>query len=204
MRMKKLLVIAIAVVVTGSPGPSAAQGSEARFELAVQVPVAMSSQFDHTDIGIGGRFAWRPDAWIGVESEVNVYPQSFPGGVPFSKQRVEGLFGVTLGPQFDRARPFAKLRAGFLDMQEAPAPFVCLLIFPPPLACTLGTGRTLLAFDIGGGIEIFATDRTFVRVEAGDRVLRYPGPSLDRNGTARNGSFFSHDFRFAAGGGLRF
>jgi hypothetical protein len=201
--MKRCGVVLAAIVVAG-PGLAFAQVSPARFELAVQVPSTMSSQFDRTDVGVGGRFAWRPDAWIGLESEVVVYPQSFPDRVPFSKRRLEGLFGTTLGSAFGRARPFAKLRAGFLNVQEAPEPFACILIFPPPLSCTLAVGRTLPAFDIGGGLELAATERTFARIEAGDRVLRYPGPVFDVNRTRRDGAFFSHDFRFAAGGGVRF
>jgi hypothetical protein len=202
--MKQLVVLAIAAVMVGWPHLATAQGSAARFEIAVQVPLTMSSQFDRTEVGVGGRFAWHPDTWLGVESELVLYPQAFPDGVPFSERRVEGLFGVTIGPAFDRIRPFVKLRAGFLDVQEAPEPFACIAIFPPPLACTLAAGRTLPAFDLGGGIELFATARTFARVEAGDRLLRYPGPVFDVNRNLRNDPFISHDFRFGVGAGLRF
>jgi hypothetical protein len=100
-------------------------------------------------------------------------------------------------------RPFARLRPGFVTFREAPQPFACILIFPPPLACVLGAGDTLFALDIGGGVEVFTTRRTFLRVDAGDRLLRYPGPVF-RDGTAEEDGFFSHDFRFAVGGGLRF
>jgi hypothetical protein len=65
-------------------------------------------------------------------------------------------------------------------------------------------GRTLAAFDVGGGVEILATQRTFVRLDAGDRLLRYPAPALARRGEARSGAFVGHDFRFAAGACLRF
>jgi hypothetical protein len=67
----------------------------------------------------------------------------------------------------------------------------------------LASGRTLLAFDIGGGVEMFATPTTFVRVDVGDRVLKYPGPVFDNTRT-RQDAFFSHDVRIAAGAGLRF
>ena len=194
---------AASILLAWSP-LAVAQDDTARFELAVQVPSTMSSQFDRSDVGVGGRFGWHPAAWVGLESELVLYPGSFPDRVPFSRRRVEGLFGATMGPAFARARPFVKLRAGFLDVQEAPQPFACILIFPPPLSCTLASGRMLPAFDLGGGLEIFATARTFARVEAGDRVLRYPGPVFDVDRTRRDGAFFSHDFRFAAGGGFRF
>jgi hypothetical protein len=200
----RLAGFAAASILLAWPALAVAQDDTARFELAVQVPSTMSSQFDRSDVGVGGRFGWHPAAWVGLESELVLYPGSFPDRVPFSRRRVEGLFGGTMGPAFARARPFVKLRAGFLDVQEAPQPFACILIFPPPLPCTLASGRTLPAFDLGGGIEIFATARTFARVEAGDRLLRYPGPAFDANRTRRDGAFFSHDFRFAAGGGLRF
>jgi hypothetical protein len=195
-----VLVVALIAVCAGD----AAAQDQARFELAIQVPSTMSSQFDRTDVGVGGRFGWHPASWAGLESELVVYPQSFPDRVPFSRRRVEGLFGATIGPEFARARPFLKLRAGFLNVQEAPAPFACVLIFPPPLSCTLAGGRTLPAFDLGGGVELFATPRTFARVEVGDRLLRSPGPVFDLDRVRRDGAFFSHDFRFAAGGGFRF
>jgi hypothetical protein len=42
-------------------------------------------------------------------------------------------------------------------VEAAPEPFACILIFPPPLACTLGAGRTLAVLDAGGGIEVAIT-----------------------------------------------
>ena len=102
-----------------------------------------------------------------------------------------------------RARLFGKLRTGFLRVEAAPEPFACILIFPPPLACTLGAGRTLAVLDAGGGIEVAVTPRTFIRLDAGDRMIRYPGPAFTADGVQQN-SFVGHDFRFAAGAGVRF
>lgn len=178
--------------------------SRSRFELGGQITSATSSQFDETDVGVGGRFSWNPAGALGLESEINFYPNDFSDKNPFSRGRVEGLFGATAGPRVGPLRAFAKARSGFLIVERASRPFACILIFPPPLSCQLGGGRTLPAFDVGGGVELFPTDRTFVRVEIGDRVLKYPGPVLDDRGVAHSDSFFSHDFRFAAGAGLRF
>jgi hypothetical protein len=100
-----------------------------------------------------------------------------------------------------RVRPFAKLRPGFLAFRGQPV--VCILIFPPPLSCVLAAGRTVFALDAGGGVEVFATERTVVRVDVGDRLLKYPGPSF-HNGRATQQSFFSHDVRFSVGAGVRF
>ena len=198
------LVFAIAGLVVAQLEQAIAQSTSNRFELGVQVSSETSSQFDATDVGLGGRFAWHPVEPVGIESEINLYPGDFPDQRAFSRGRIEGLFGVTVGPRFGRLRPFAKLRSGFLNVREAPQPLACILIFPPPLSCELASGRTLVAFDVGGGVEVFATHRTFVRVDAGDRLLKYPGPVFDKTFTRRDDAFFSHDFRFAAGAGLWF
>ncbi len=193
-------ILALAGLLAAWPAAAVAQSSPSRFELGVQVTSAVLSEFDETDVGVGGRLAWLPAEIIGIEAEINVYPEE----LIFSGNRVEGLFGVTVGPRFDVIRPFAKLRFGFLDVGDAPRPFACILIYPPPLSCELASGQTLAAFDLGGGVEVPMSQRTFVRVEAGDRLVKYPGPVIDRDGMVHDDSFFGHDFRFAVGAGFRF
>jgi hypothetical protein len=202
--MNRTRAIALAGLVVAWSGPAVAQSGADRFELGVQVASAVSDKFDGADIGLGGRVSWYPVRGLGVESEVTFYPSEFPDLGPFSRSRVEGLFGVTAGPRFRRVRPFARLRSGFLNIREAPQPYACILIYPPPLSCTLASGRTLTAFDIGGGVEVFATPRALLRIDAGDRVLRYPGPAIDSTGMRQDDAFFGHDFRFAVGAGFRF
>ena len=195
--MRRVIVlIAIAALSCSWPRVAAAQSD--RFELGAQVPTAVSSEFDSSDVGIGGRFSWHPSGLLGVEAEVDLYPRDFPRLLAFTRSRLEGLFGVTAGPTLGRVRPFARLRPGVLSFHEAPGPLVCILIFPPPLTCALARGASVFALDIGGGLEVFAARRTFVRVDAGDRLLKYP-PAF-----RRNRAFFSHDFRLAVGGGLKF
>jgi hypothetical protein len=199
--MKKIIV----VCVFAFPWPAAAQSDERQFQVAVQFASAVSGEFDSTDVGVGGRFSWNPVALVGAEAEVAFYPGDFPGDDPaFSASRVESLFGVTVGPRLGWVRPFVRVRPGLVNFSEAPAPFPCILIFPPPLRCAMASGETVFAFDLGGGVELFPSGRTFVRVDAGDRAVRYPAPAIDSDGTPREDAFFSHDFRFAIGGGVRF
>jgi hypothetical protein len=182
--------------------PAFAQSASERFELGAQFAVIRSSEFEAADLGVGARFSWLPDGLVGVDSEINFYPRGFPSVIPFSNGRIEALFGATVGPRIGAVRPFAKGRAGFLNISGTSQPFVCALIFPPPISCELANGHTLPAFDFGGGFELL-TRRTFARLEIGDRVLRYPGPVLSSSGVHEH-SFFSHDLRLAAGTGLRF
>jgi len=183
--------------------PAIAQ-TQPRTELGVQFVTAASSEFDSTDTGVSVTASWRPNEWFGPEAEVAFYLKDFPDAPAFSSSRIEVLGGVSGGPLVRKVRPFAKARAGFVSFSEAPGPFACIAIFPPPLQCVLAAGKTVLAIDLGGGIEIYPTGRTFVRVDVSDRALRYPGTVFDANGQVRNDPFFSHDFRFAIGGGVRF
>ena len=194
-RVGQLVVTLVALIV---PATAVAQD---RFDAAAHIAVVRSSEFDDTDTGVGGRFSWHPNALLGADAEMTVYPASFPNANGFSRSRIEGLFGATVGPRLAGVRPFARVRPGFVTFRGQAV--VCILIFPPPLSCELAAGRTVLALDVGGGAELFPTSRAVVRVDVGDRILKYPGPSF-RGGRATQDSFYSHDFRLAAGVGVRF
>jgi len=195
-----MILFAAVLVVASLMAPVAAIAQE-RFDAGAHVAVARSNEFDATDTGVGGWFSWHPTGLIGADAEMTVYPSSFPNENGFSRSRIEGLFGATIGPRLAGVRPFARLRPGFLTFRGQPV--VCILIFPPPLSCQLAVGRTVLALDLGGGVELFPSSRALVRVDVGDRILKYPGPSF-RDGQTAQGSFYSHDFRVSAGAGVRF
>lgn len=189
------------LVLAAAPSVAEAQRGEQKFAAAVHVAVADGSQFEGTDLGIGGRFGWSPLPMLGIEAEFTHYPGDYPDGrAAFSSGRWEGFFGGTVGPRFGRVRPFARIRPGLLSYREASEPFACIAIFPPPLACTL-SGASVFAFDLGGGVEVGLGERTFVRVDAGDRMLRYEGPVFDAERRVRDDSFWSHGFRLAVGAG---
>jgi hypothetical protein len=195
--------IASTIVAIGFALPAAASAQTERFEIGAQVATVHSSEFGANDVGVGGRLAWRLSPFVGVEGELSSYPGEFPNGRGFSSGRLEGLFGVTVGPSLGRVRPFASVRPGFAQFRAASEPLACIAIFPPPLSCQLAAGRTLFAVEAGGGVDVPATARTFVRVSIGDRLVRYPGPAFT-GGEVRDGGSFSHDFRFSAGAGWRF
>ncbi len=174
------------------------------FEASAHFAAAQWSEFDGSDLGFGGRVTWKPSSMIGVDADLTWYPSDFPDGLAFTRSRVEGLFGVTVGPRLNRVRPFAKAAAGFLHVGQTPGAFACIAIFPPPLNCALAGGDTLSAYEIGGGIEVDATPRSFIRADLTDRILKYPGPTFDANFTMREAGFLGHALRFSLGAGFRF
>jgi hypothetical protein len=181
-------------------GVAAAQS----FEVGAVVAMSQWSEFDGTDVGFGGRVTWKPTSIVGIDAEVVSYPSDFSDRVAFSRSRFEGLFGATVGPQLNRVRPFAKAAVGFLDVGATPGAFACIAIFPPPMACVLANGRTLPAYEIGGGVDVGVTAKTFIRADITDRMLQYPGPTLGDDFVARDDGFIGHALRFTVGGGWRF
>jgi hypothetical protein len=196
--------ILIALFTTGlGVGAAWAQTSQP-FEVGAQVTSVNVGELDSTDVGIGGRASWHPSRLIGVEGELNYYGSDIPDRTAISGNRVEGLFGITAGPRLGLLRPFARLRPGFVRFGSSPAPVACVLIFPQPLSCALAGGDTLLALDVGGGVELFTPGQTFLRLDVGDRMVRYLGPAIDRSGDVHDDNFIGHDLRLAIGAGWRF
>ncbi len=201
---RRLLTLTIGMVAL-APVVVRAQSRPGLFDTDVHVAAARSNQFDDaTDLGFGGRLSWRLAPLVGVEAEMNLFPGGFPDRPSFSRSRWEGLFGATVGPSLNRWRPFARVRPGFVSFLAADEPFICIAIFPPPLPCALASGRTVFALDVGGGVEVHTTRRTFMRVDVGDRMLRFEGPVFTSNRRIREDVFYSHGFRLTAGGGWRF
>lgn len=174
-------------------------------QLDAHVTSSKWSEFESADNGFGGRLTFKPISLVGIEADITWYPGEYePDGVAFSRNRTEGLFGFTVGPKIDRIRPFAKIGAGFLKVGATPGAFACIAIFPPPLNCALASGNTLQAYEIGGGVEVDATRRFFIRGDIADRLLKYPGPTFDSNFEVRDEGFFGHALRFTLGAGIKF
>jgi hypothetical protein len=175
------------------------------FEVSGNFVLSQWSEFDGDDFGFGGRLTFKPMPLIGIDADLAWYPGEFPpDAIPFSDNRFEGLFGVTVGPRINRIRPFAKVAAGFLNSNGAQERIACIAIFPPPLHCALAADQTLSSFEFGGGIEIDANAKTFVRMDVTDRMLKYPGPTLDRDFRVSEDGFYGHALRFTIGAGFRF
>ncbi|MGE0392236.1 MAG: hypothetical protein AB7I25_00385 [Vicinamibacterales bacterium] len=200
-RSRVWMVAGVAVLGVAVQAPLAAQS---RVQAGVQLSTVSVGEFDARDTGVGvqaGVRAWGP---VWAEAALIRYAGEFPGDRGFSQSRVEGLFGASAGPTIGRLRPFAKAGAGFLRYGGSGGPVVCIAIFPPPLSCELAAGRTLQAYEIGGGLEILPGALTFARLDVSRRVVRYPGPSFTPAGGARAEDFHGRDLRLGFSAGLRF
>jgi hypothetical protein len=175
-----------------------------KLEVSGQLVVNDTSELESTDIGIGGRLGFRVSSLFTFEGELSFFPADIPDQVPVTASRLEGLFGAKIGPRFERFSVYGLIRPGFVRFAEAPEPFPCILIYPPPLGCILG-GETVFALDLGGGFELEPRDRFLLRFDLSDRMLRYPGPAITRDFEVESEEgFWGHDLRFAVGAGLRF
>jgi hypothetical protein len=183
-------------------GPAIAQTSDRRGDVSVQVSVRALHEFDETETGFGARLSYRLSRWFALDGEGNYFPGDI-GSPAFSGSRLEGLAGLRVGPRFGRTGVFLGLRGGVVKFSEAPEPFPCIAIFPPPLVCAIG-GDTVPTVQVTGGFEAFAGDRWVVRVEAGDQLLRYSGPAFTPDRDVIDESLWSHNFKATASVGLRF
>jgi hypothetical protein len=182
--------------------PGWAQAQDRRADVSLQVSVRSLHEFDETEAGFGGRLSYRFSRWLAADGEVNFFPADV-GSPAFSGSRLEGLAGVRVGPHLGSTGVYLALRGGAVRFSEAPAPFPCIAIFPPPLVCAIG-GDTVPTVQLTGGFEAFPGDRWVVRVEAGDQLLRYSGPAFTPDRDVIDKGLWSHNFKATASVGLRF
>jgi hypothetical protein len=200
MRIGILVVLAVVLL-----GPRASAQS---FEAGAHFTSAKWSEFEGNDYGIGARLSWMPVSMIGIDADITFYPSEFPPDTvgAWSARRIETLFGATVGPRLNRVRPFAKAAAGVLKVAETQTQIACIAIYPPPLSCLMFGGRTMTAYEIGGGVAIDATSKAFIRADVTERFLKYPGPSFRGPGLREtvDEDFFAGALRFSVGAGVRF
>jgi hypothetical protein len=182
-------------------GPVQAQDSV--LDLGLTASLRRSSEFEETELGLGARLSYRVHRVVGVDAEAGLYPADL-GSPAFASSRREGLVGVRLGPHLGKSGGYLALRAGAVRFTEAPAPFPCILIFPPPLECAMAAGKTVPTVQASAGFETFPGDRLVLRLEAGDQLLRYPGPAFRPDGQTFENDLWSHNLKATVSVGLRF
>lgn len=166
-----------------------------------------------TDYGGGGRLGYNFSKKFALEAEGNFFPtdHNATGG-----RKIQGLFGVKAGKQFNTVGLFAKARPGFVRHQKGDyrQQGGCIAIFPPPIACFEPVARTSFAVDLGGVVEWYPSKRAIVRFDAGDTIINFGNRSVAATdvspaGTVRQvvvprSSETTHNFQGTIGVGWRF
>lgn len=194
---------AVLLAALALAAPAAAE--DGRTDVSLSVSWRRSSELDAGEAGVGGRLSLRVRPWLALDATGSYFPSDLGAPGPrFSGSRIEGLAGVRVGPGHGRARPYAALRGGVLRFGKAPEPFPCILIYPPPLTCSLAGGQTLPTAFVGAGLEAHRGARLLLGVEVGDQLVRYDGPAFDADREIFDRHRWSHDLRVNALIGVRF
>lgn len=184
--------------------PAVSEPTERRPDVGVRFVLTDYDQFDETDAGFGGDVSYRLADWIAADAQFTFFPDELGEPAAFSGSRLEGLLGLRVGHHFGSAGVYGAVRPGLVKFSEAPAPRPCILIFPPPLECSLAEGKSVLALNYGAGFEFHPGNRAVIRAEVGDLMLRYPGPAFDKDTEVFADHLWSHNLRATASVGIRF
>ena len=165
-----------------------------------------------TDVGFGPRIGYNATSYLTLEAEMNFFPRDrdLEGG-----RKVQGLFGAKAGKRFEKAGIFAKARPGFVrfsrgDYQGNPTA-LCPAVFPPPIGCFQPVAKTNFAIDIGGVAELYPSENTIIRFDAGDTIIRFGDRRVAATSNSLNSlvvvpvaSETKHNFQASVGVGFRF
>lgn len=195
-----------------------AQSGPRKFELGGQVVgfSAHSTRFpessapglinDIDDLVLGGgiRAGYKIAKNITVEAEVNVF-QRPPTDDPATLGKwSQGFFGLKVGKQLGNIGVFGKFRPGFARFDG----ITSAVRLPDGLVhILLIQDNTFFALDIGGGIELYPSQRTIVRLDGGDAIIRYtgrPGNGFDPISNPTSRTYYGHNYQFSAGFAVRF
>lgn len=173
--MRKALLVLVTVLFCAS-----AACAQSRMEAGVLLDYLDVSQTQTPNLGIGARFGYRAHRNVMLEGEL-----AYDYGVNFNElyvdianQRVtaiertsigvtDGLFGPMIEPAHRHLRPFATLKAGFIDFRLSPS----LLPYSSVASTIFGlrTSNLNAALYPGGGAEA-SLGPLGLRLEFGDLI----------------------------------
>lgn len=170
-------------------------------------PESLGLVNDIDDLVLGGglRGGYRITENSAVEAEVNIF-QRPPTDDPATLGKwSQGLFGLKVGRKLgSNIGVFGKVRPGFARFDG----ITSAEILPDgSVTVRLIKDNTFFAFDIGGGVELYPSPRTIVRLDAGDVIIRYtgrPGDGFDPISNLVQRTHYGHNFQFSVGFAVRF
>ncbi len=203
--MQKKLVYVLVILSLSLFTPNrrvCAQSNEKKFEVGGQFAYMRQSSQDgigHTrDLGFGGRFTFNITNAVGLEAEMNFFPNE--RDVIERGRKTQGLFGVKAGLRRNSFGLFAKLRPGFMRFSRV---FDCPSDFQ---SCHEG-GKMEFVFDAGGVFEFYPSGRITLRIDAGDTIIHFGETAfIDAFpvGRVTIPGATTHNLQMNAGVGIRF
>lgn len=154
--------------------------AQSRFEAGVFLDSLSISQTGTSNFGLGARFGYRLHSNVMLEGELAYdyglnFDESFRDITTGNLAAIErtsigvshGLIGPMLRPSHGHFRPFATLKAGFIDFRLSPS----LLPYSTVVSSIFGLRASNLNFALSPGAGIEASlGPVGLRLEAGDEV----------------------------------
>ena len=192
MRKMFFFVLAAAALLLMVPSQNAqaqARSETPKVEIGAQYTLLRFRDFDITDSGVGGRVTFNLSDNIGIEGELNVFPQKRSNNLTIfplfiDSTRTQGLFGVKTGLRSEKLGIFGKLRPGFVRFGES--------------GVVPGQSFTQFALDFGGVLELYPSRSVALRFDLGDTVIRF-GSNFTGGST-----FYSNNLQISTGVAFRF
>jgi len=191
-RVLSLIAINVLLVCAAT---AQAQENTPKYEVGLHYAALNVTEKSDKDSGLGLRFTYNLNDYLGLEAETTQYQQTREGG---GNNETQGLFGVRAGKRNKRYGVFAKVRPGVTRFYLLGNTF-------GPNAFEQGHNR--FAVDVGGVFEYYPVEHAAIRVDVGDTMVRF-----------KTGDFFytrldepmfvqrklSHNFQLNVGFALRF
>jgi len=203
----------VPVVVGLSAFAVQAQTNGRRIEIGVhcvglsahadRFPIPASNDIDDLVVGGGARVGYNITRRFAVEAEGSVF-QRPPTSNPVTRGRwAQGFFGLKVAKRLNKLSIFAKVRPGFSRFDG-----ITSVIRDGAGVTEINPTKdnSFFALDAGGGIEIYPSRRTIVRLDASDVIIRYvnrPGENFNVANPIRE-AFYGHSLRVSIGFAVRF
>jgi hypothetical protein len=157
---------------------------------------------DSTVNGLGGRLAYNFTKNISLDAEGSFFPETHFGNQEFG-QKMQGFIGVKAGVRNKWVGGFAKARPGVMWFGDFSSPGTCS-------GTTFGSSCTVshekdFAMDLGGVIEVYPSERTIIRADVGDTIIRYASHTFGQFNNPRVlTAATKNNFQLSVGFGWRF
>jgi len=191
---KALGLVAISLLLVCAT-TAQAQEKTPKYEVGIHYAALFVTEKSDKDSGVGVRFTYNVNDYLGLEAETTQFQQTREGG---GNNETQALFGGRAGWRNKRYGVFAKVRPGltrFYLLGTTPGPNV------------FEQGQTRFAVDVGGVFEYYLHRHAAIRVDVGDTMVRFkPGDffyqRLDEPMFVQRR--LSHNFQLNVGFALRF